>query len=110
MNLSVKPYSQKTLDKAQSRAVSVSKTHGTSQKIGSSGLNTMNIPEEAYHNAIQRNGGVIDGKTVWSDREFRRDMCKRHPELVVKAADGGSKVGGYTGEAAENFTQIFGKR
>ena len=91
--MKTKPYTQRQLDRAQRRALEVQKTHGTSAKVGESGRCTMNIPQEAYFNAIDTEGGVIDGKTVWSDSGYRRDMCRRHPELVVKAAGSDSRVG-----------------
>lgn len=91
--MKTKPYTQQQLNKAKRRAQEVHKTHGTSEKIGASGRCTMNIPQEAYFNAIETEGGVIDGKTVWSDSGYRKDMCKRHPELVVKPAGAGSRVG-----------------
>lgn len=90
-------------------AQEVHKTHGTSQKIGESGRCTMNIPEKAYFNAIATEGGVIDGKTVWSDSGYRNDMCRRHPELVVKAAGSDSRAGPMLGSAGENHCAIFGK-
>lgn len=93
MKTSIKPYSQRELDAERRELAEVHQTHGTSAKVGESGRLTMNIPPKAYFNAIARNGGVIGGKTVWSDREFRRDMLKRHPELGVKPADSGSRVG-----------------
>ena len=93
MKQEIKAYSQRELDAERRDLAEVQKMHGTSARVGRSGRLTMNIPPKAYFNAIARNGGVIGGKTIWSDSGFRRDMCKRHPDLEVKPADSGSRVG-----------------
>lgn len=101
-------YSQQELNQERAELVDVKKQHGVSGKVGESGRCTMNIPPKAYFNAIQSEGGVIDGKTVWSDPGYRADMCKRHPELTVKSASAESSVGPLLRSAGENFDAIFG--
>lgn len=109
MKTTIKPYSQKELNVERRELAEVQKTHGTSAKIGQSGRMTMNIPPKAYMNAVARNGGVIDGKTVWSDREFRNDMLKRHPELGVKPAEAGSRIGPMIGRGPKTSDLYRGK-
>lgn len=44
----------------------------------------MRIPQSAYFNAIEGNGGVgRDGKTVWDDPGYCADMRRLHPECGV---------------------------
>lgn len=109
MKQTFKPYSQRELNAEKRDLAEVHKTHGTSAKVGQSGRMTMNIPPKAYFNAIARNGGVIDGKTVWSDREFRNDMLKRHPELGVKPAESGSRIGPLIGRGPKTSDLYKGK-
>jgi hypothetical protein len=53
----------------------------------------MRVPVEAFYNAIEANGGVgADGKTVWDDPEYSRDMQRYYPECAVGDADAGRKV------------------
>ena len=107
--MKTKAYTQQELNKERRELMDVQKVHGTSGKVGESGRCTMNIPPKAYFNAIRTEGGVRDGKTVWSDPTYRKDMCRRHPELVVKAANTDSRVGPMLGRAGENHSAIFGK-
>lgn len=103
-------YTQKQMAAAQARAIEAKKAAGTRGKIGKTGRVTMQIDEEAYFNAIDRNGGVdASGQTIWSDSGFRNDMKKRHPETVVAAEKAGDTIGPYLGPAADNFRAIFGE-
>lgn len=44
---------------------------------------SMRVPTDAYFAAINANGGIgKDGKTVWNDTEWVRDMQRLHPEIV----------------------------
>lgn len=103
-------YTEEKMAKAKARTVEAKKVAGESARIGKTGRITMQVDQEAYMNAIDMNGGVDDsGKTIWSDSEFRRDMMKRHPEIVVAAEKAGNTVGAFTGQSAENFRSIFGE-
>jgi hypothetical protein len=103
-------YTPQKMEAARKRTESARKALGDTVRVGKTGRMTMQVDQEAYFNAIDRNGGVDEsGKTVWSDTEYRRDMMKRHPEIVVEAEKAGNTIGPFTGPAAGNFNRIFGE-
>jgi len=104
------PYTAEQMAAARDRTMEAKKIAGTRGRIGKTGRMTMQIDQEAYFNAIDQNGGVIDGKTIMDDPEYRRDMMKRHPEIVVAAEKAGARVGPFTGRARANFEAIFGQK
>jgi hypothetical protein len=103
-------YTVEKMAAAKKRTIEAKKVAGESGRIGKSGRMTMQVDQEAYFNAVDRNGGVDDsGKTIWSDSGFRKDMMKRHPEIVVAAEKAGCTVGPMMGRDRKNYSDIFGK-
>jgi hypothetical protein len=53
-------------------------------RIGRTGRHTMRVPASVFFGAIDGNGGVQgDGRTVWDDPEWCRDVTRLHPECAV---------------------------
>jgi len=48
--------------------------------------NTMNIDPEVYNNALEANREMMGGGNIWKEKEFCRDMMRRHPELCPPKA------------------------
>ena len=42
---------------------------------------SLRVPLDAYMAAVDANGGTKNGKTIWSDPEWVRDMRRLHPEI-----------------------------
>jgi hypothetical protein len=82
-------YSERDLDLSRRRTEEARAVRGEVGRIGRTGRLGMSVDRVAYFNAINVNGGVRpDGKTVWDDPEFVRDMKRRHPEIDVNPDQG----------------------
>jgi len=64
-------------------------------RIGKTGRETLRVSQEAYFNAVEVNGGVQGGRTVWDDPGFVDDMKRRHPH--IQAPDVGERFFALTG-------------
>lgn len=51
--------------------------------LGRNGVCSMRIDPVLYHNAVQSNRKVYGVRDIWSEKEFRDDMARRHPELAT---------------------------
>lgn len=76
------------------RDAAAARDMGPVRGFGKSGRQTMRIPVDAFHRAIQNNGGVDkNGKHCWNDKEFVADMQRHHPHIVCEQ-EGRIHVGG----------------
>lgn len=76
------PYSAAELAQVKRRAEHFARRDPFGGRFGKDGRLSMRVPTEAYFAAIDANGGVRkDGKTVWHDEEWVRDMRRMHPEI-----------------------------
>ena len=93
MSFETMRYSREQLAAVERRSQIQAQRMRNATTIGRNGRLTMQIPVEAYFNAIEVNGGVdSSGKTVWDDKGFVGDMARRHPE--IKAPGPGRRVFG----------------
>lgn len=77
--------------------------------LGENGVCTMRIDPVAYHNAVQLNRKQYGVRDIWTEKEFRDDMARRHPELATVTKGKRPMIGGCGFETAPNRLTRFGR-
>jgi len=80
----------KTLAEATARQKEIAKQNQNRRSMDGVGRATMEVDSKVYNEWVQR-----EGKEIWKDKDFRKWIGDRNPELRVKSGGTGRTQVGY---------------
>lgn len=86
------PYTKEDIEKARRRQLVAAGIRGEARPM-KDGARTLQVDAVLYHNARIQNQRDYHVDDCWTEKEFRDDMARRHPEIVVRNRSGKIRVG-----------------